>query len=432
MADFLITDFGATVSDRVQTAAIQAAIDACFLAGGGRVVVPQGIFLTGGLRLRSHCELYLKAGAILRGVRDPEQYAAYLDDALEPIEIPAEPHPQRSVYPYSRWQNALIKIVNAHNVAIVGEAGSYLDGANVYDPEGEEHYRGPHAINVHSSSDLRFEGYTITDSANWAHAIFTSQRITVRGITVLGGHDGFDIRTCDDVLVEDCTFRTGDDCIAGFDNQNVTVRRCVLDASCSALRLGGTDVLIEDCQGIAPGSFGFRNMLTKAEKENGVLATAACRHSMHTPFLYYCDHRAEIRKAPGNITVRNCRFENPDALFLHPFSTDSRWCCNRPLSSITFENCEITGLSLPGDLSSVAEEPLSFRLKNVRLTAGSEGAEFPLLSAKSCREILFENVTVEGFADAHLITDTPAAVTVVGGTPIRVVEATAPARKNDI
>lgn len=426
--DFLITDFGACVSDRVQTEAIQAAIDACFLAGGGRVVVPCGIFLTGGLRLRSGCELYLRSGAILRGVRDPEQYASYLTDTVEPIDFPEQPDERRSVYPYSRWQNALIKIVNAHDVAIVGEVGSYIDGANCYDPEGEENYRGPHAINVQASKNLRFEGYTITDSANWAHAIFHSQDITVRGITVLGGHDGFDIRTCDNVLIEDSVFRTGDDCIAGFDNQNVTVRRCVLDASCSAIRFGGTDVLIEDCHGIAPGSFGFRNMLTKEEKENGVLANATCRHTMHTPFLYYCDHRAEIRKAPGNITVRNCRFENPDALFQHPFSRDRQWCCNRPLSSITFENCEITGLSLPGDLTSVDDEPLSFRLKNVRLTAGSEGAEFPILNAKRCREILFENVTIEGFADAHLLTDRAETVTVVGGTPIRVVAGDVPER----
>ena len=61
----------------------------------------------------------------------------------------------------------------------------------------------------------------------------------MRGVTVLGGHDGFDIRTCDDVLVEDCDFRTGDDCIAGFDNRNVTVRNCHFNCACTMLRFGG-------------------------------------------------------------------------------------------------------------------------------------------------------------------------------------------------
>ena len=50
---FNIQDYGAVSCDQLQTKAIQAALDACFLAGGGRVVVPAGIYLTGGLRLRS-------------------------------------------------------------------------------------------------------------------------------------------------------------------------------------------------------------------------------------------------------------------------------------------------------------------------------------------------------------------------------------------
>ena len=54
-----IADFGARVSDSYQTEAIQKAIDTCFLNGGGRVVIPEGIFLTGGLRLRSNVVLYL-------------------------------------------------------------------------------------------------------------------------------------------------------------------------------------------------------------------------------------------------------------------------------------------------------------------------------------------------------------------------------------
>ena len=50
MKEFSILDFGAGISDRVQTKAIQSAIDACFLAGGGHVTVPAGVFLTGGMR----------------------------------------------------------------------------------------------------------------------------------------------------------------------------------------------------------------------------------------------------------------------------------------------------------------------------------------------------------------------------------------------
>lgn len=57
MKVFNICDYGAKYCDKVQTKAIQTAIDDCFLAGGGRVLIPSGVYLTGGLRLRSGVEL---------------------------------------------------------------------------------------------------------------------------------------------------------------------------------------------------------------------------------------------------------------------------------------------------------------------------------------------------------------------------------------
>ena len=186
------------------------------------------------------------------------------------------------------------------------------------------------------------------NTGNWAHAILHTQGITVKNITVLGGHDGFDLFDCDNVLMENCEYYVGDDAIAGYDNKNVVVRNCTLDSACSAIRFGGTDVLIENCRGIAPSSYGFRGWLSKEDKAIGAPTNEKCRHSMHTPFLYYCDFRlGDLRNPAGNITVRNCRFDNPDSLFLHPF--DKKWCSNRGLNSIVFEDCEILGLSLPGD-----------------------------------------------------------------------------------
>jgi len=123
------------------------------------------------------------------------------------------------------------------------------------------------------------------------------------------------------------------------------------------------------------------------EKKFGLLSTEACRHNMVSAFQYYCDFRAEIRYAPGNILIKNCVFENPDALFLHPFDGEHKWCCNRALNSITFEDCEINGLSLPGVLCSDVDEPLDFRLKNVKITAREENADFPIFKATVCATI---------------------------------------------
>lgn len=419
--DFLITEYGARVCDRLQTEKIQAAIDACFLAGGGKVIIPKGIFLTGGLRLRSNTTLYLESGAILRGSRDHNGYSAYLNDKIEPIDASfVHPTLKGGSHPFSKWNNGLIKVVNAKNVSIIGEPGSFIDGVDCYDPKGEGDMRGPHLINIYNSENLYFEGYTAVDSANWAHNIYDSRNITAKNLTVLGGHDGFDVRTCDNVLIENCEFRTGDDCIAGFDNKNVVIRNCILDCACSAMRFGGTDVLIENCHGIAPSSYGFRGWLTPEEKANSAPTGEHCRHTMHTPFQYYCDFRANIRYNPGNIVIKNCRFENPNAIFLHPFDGEHIWCCNRALNSITFEDCEITGLSLPGVLCSDPDEPLEFKLKNVKLTAKDEGADFPIFEARNCKYIEFDNVTVEGFANPFVILDDESVMNIKGGTLIEI------------
>ena len=70
----------------LMTQEIQKAIDDCFLAGGGTVILEEGRFLTGGIRLRSNCTLYLKSGAILKGTRDPVDYRILPYDRIEPVD----------------------------------------------------------------------------------------------------------------------------------------------------------------------------------------------------------------------------------------------------------------------------------------------------------------------------------------------------------
>ena len=411
---YLITDYGARTDGTLSTASIQAAIDACYLAGGGEVVIPAGDFLTGGIRLRSRVTLRLLDGACLRGVRDPEEYTRYLNDEIEPITekmltstapTAVEGYTSRSIEPFSRWNNAIIRAIGAEDIAIIGEGNATINGQNCYDPEGEEKYRGPHAINLWYCKRVTLSGYTIVDSANWAHAIQNSQDITARGITVLGGHDGFDVRTCDNILVEDSEFRTGDDCIAGFDNRNVIVRNCIFNCACTMLRFGGTDVLVENCRGTAPAEYGFRNQLTLEEKIAGAATTSACRYNCHGIFLYYCDKRAAVRETPGKILIRNSHFSGMDNILSHPFG--HMWCCNRALHDVTFENCVIEGLSLPSDIVSPEEEPLTLTLRGCTVSPREGSEDMTLITATGVGGIYLDGVRFVGFTAPHILTDTP-------------------------
>ena len=420
MMNYNIKDFGARVCDKLQTEYIQKAIDTCFLNGGGRVTIPCGIFRTGGLRLRSGVELHLESGAILEGSLSPEDYTGYINDTIEPIIEPEERPKSDSAYAYSNWNNAIIRAIHAKNISITGESGSYINGRNCFDAQGEEDYRGPHAINMWYCENVYLDGYTITDSANWAHAIFATINITARNLTVYGGHDGLDIRSCDNVLIEDCQFYTGDDCVAGFDNHDVIVRNCILDCACSALRFGGNHVLIENCTSHVPSSFGFRGSLSGEAKAASSPTDENCRHSMHTPFLYYCDFRANIRKTPGDIIIRNCVFENPDSLFMLQFDGEHKWCCNRSLASITYENCRITGVCEPALIHGDANEPLSFNLKNVTIGIREGFEKEAVIDATNFKKIKLENVNLEGYEVPTIICRTNGDIEAVNSTEFNV------------
>src|SRR5215469_8697919 len=111
--DFDITRYGAAGDGAKDcTNAIAKAIDACSQAGGGRVIVPAGVFLTGPVRLKSNIDLHIAADATLRFVRDPKRYLPLVYTRWEGLECL-----NYSAFIYSDGQN---------NLAITGEGT--LDG----------------------------------------------------------------------------------------------------------------------------------------------------------------------------------------------------------------------------------------------------------------------------------------------------------------
>src|SRR5690349_3900565 len=85
--DFEITRYGAAADGAKDcTEALARAIAACSQAGGGRVVVPAGVFMTGPIHLRSNIDLHIGAGATLRFVRDPKRYLPLVYTRWEGLE----------------------------------------------------------------------------------------------------------------------------------------------------------------------------------------------------------------------------------------------------------------------------------------------------------------------------------------------------------
>ena len=421
MLKFSILDYGAAANAQLQTEKIQAAIDACFLVGGGEVIVPAGRYRTGGLRLRSNVTLHLMKNAVLEGSRDPKDYFGYRNDAIEPMPAevitdniwsPASASDDMTSRDYrflrlagSSWQNGLIRAFAAKNISIIGEEGSEINGMDCYDPRGEEQYRGPHAISMYDCKNVYLSGYTVRDSANWAHAVTFCTNVEIENVTAIAGHDGVHFTRCENVSVSNCTFKTGDDCIAGFANVNVRVRDCLLNTACSAFRFGGTNAMITGCKVYGPAEYVFRGSLTKEEK-------AACaqpqrkeghRYNMLSLFTYYADYSYEIPDQPGNIVIRDCTVENADRFLHYNFSGNESWQRGRPLSSLRLENIRATGVRLPLTAYGDAEEKFDLVLKNasVAFEPGAEKTTF--MHASNFDRIVLDNVTLENSAAEPLI-----------------------------
>jgi polygalacturonase len=255
---FAITRFGApTAAGADATAAFRAAIAACHDAGGGRVVVPAGRFVTGPIVLKSNVNLHLEEGAVVAFSQDPRAYLPVVFARYEGVEF----------MNYSPF----IYAFEAENIAITGRGT--LDGqadaqhwwawrADALKPGaardrlfemgrrgvpvaqrvfGDGSQLRPNFVQPYRCKNVLIDGVTIVNSPMWELNPVLCTNVIVRGVTVRShgpNNDGCDPESCSDVLIEDCTFDTGDDCIAlksGRNNdgrrlqtpiENVVIRNC--------------------------------------------------------------------------------------------------------------------------------------------------------------------------------------------------------------
>ncbi len=417
-----ILDFGAVPNvAELQTDKIQEAVDKAFQMGGGEVIVPEGVFMTGSIRLRSNITLHMLKNAVLKGSRNPEDYYGYLNDEVEPLpdELVTDAEWKRAEvsddedrdkdYRFmrvagSRWNNALIRAINAENVSIIGEEGSMFDGSDCFDEKGEENYRGPHCINMFYCKNITFKGYSVKDSANWAHATFYCENILAENVTVLAGHDGIHMTVCKNIKINNCNFYTGDDCVAGFANVNVLVQNSILNSACSAMRFGGTNVVVDNCHMYGPCKYLFRGSMTDEEKRSGVHPSVeGHRNNMLSVFTYYSDFSVEIENQPGNIIIKNCRVDYADRFLHYNFSGNEMWQANRPLESIRFENIKATDISMPLTAYGDKDTPFTLELKNIDISMRKGSEKIDFMHVANYKKISFDNVKIENYKGNSLI-----------------------------
>ncbi|HKD04429.1 MAG TPA: glycoside hydrolase family 28 protein [Bryobacteraceae bacterium] len=253
--DFDITKYGAVNGgEKDCTGAIRDAIAACTAAGGGRVVVPAGVFLTGAVHLESNVELHVAEGATLRFSRDPKQYLPVVLTRWEGTECM-----NYSPFIYA-FEKANIAITGTGTLDGQADAAHWWDFRSKHDNDrkalmsmgdkgvpvkdrvfGDGHYLRPYFVQPYRCANILIEGVKVINSPMWELNPVLCRNVTVRNVhidTHGPNNDGCDPDSCTDMLIEKCTFSTGDDCIAIKSGRNADGRRVNAPTS---------NLLIRDC-----------------------------------------------------------------------------------------------------------------------------------------------------------------------------------------
>ena len=266
--DFPITDYGAKPDGKC-TAAFAAAMAACEAAGGGRVVVPKGTWLTGAVRFRNGCNLHLAEGAVLAFTDDPADYLPAVHTTWEGVEClnlsplvyaygvtnvaltgTGEIRPRMDLWrtwftrpPAHMYATECLYHWGSTNAVMSARDVTKIPGANVR----------PHLIQFNRCGNVLLEDIRIRESPFWMIHLYHSENCLVRRLdTYAHGHnnDGVDIDMTRNVLVEDCRFDQGDDGIvlkAGRNQdawrlnrptENVVVRNCTFVFAHTLLGIG--------------------------------------------------------------------------------------------------------------------------------------------------------------------------------------------------
>jgi polygalacturonase len=280
--NFDITAYGAASGGTTLcTSAIDAAITACHNAGGGRVVVPAGIYLTGAIHLQSNVNLYISKGATLKFSANPADYLPVVFTRYEGTECY---NYSPFIYAYAQTNIAITGSGTVDGCATLNDWWAWKTTGDADRTSlmamgqnntplsqrvfGTGHYLRPVFIQPHSCTNVLIDSITLLNSTMWEINPVLCQNVTVSNVTISShgvNNDGCDPDCSKDVLIKNCTFDTGDDCIAiksgrnndgrrvNVSSENIVIQGCIMKDGHGGVVLGSEisgsvrNVFAENC-----------------------------------------------------------------------------------------------------------------------------------------------------------------------------------------
>ena len=269
-ADFDVRKYGAKGDGTTKnTVAIQKAIDACTKAGGGRVVLTDGVYLSGPIQLKDGVNLYIDGTAKLLASPDMDDFPNWPDPKHIITENMPRPGQRNACFIFGD---------EAERISITGRGVIDANGTTHIEKTDRQAFNGtwkyrrvhplekqlPRVVLLAGCKDVLIEDVTLTNQpAGWSYWIHDCDRVTIRGLQILANleypnNDGIHVNCSRDVTISDCHIECGDDAIIVRANsrslhekkpmERLTVTNCVLRSYSGCFRIGWTnDGIIRHC-----------------------------------------------------------------------------------------------------------------------------------------------------------------------------------------
>lgn len=295
---FVITKYGAGINlpAAKNQIAINKAILSCSKAGGGKVIVPSGTWNTGAITLKSNVNLVVEKGAHIIFAFDTSLYPIVKTrwEGMDCMNY------QPCIYAYGEkniaitgegtidgngsvktwwkmcgkdWFKANEKVTENQNIGRPKLFEFVENGTPIEKRNMKGLGMRPQLINLYKCEGILIENVTLLNSPFWVMHPLLSKNITVKGVKVWNNGpngDGCDPESCEDVIIDNCNFHTGDDCIAiksgrnadgrkwNIPSKNIIVRNCVMEDGHGGVVIGSeisggcNNVFVENCKMDSP------------------------------------------------------------------------------------------------------------------------------------------------------------------------------------
>ena len=411
---FDITKYGARPdATTLNTKAIAEAIEACAKAGGGRVLVPAGKFLTGAIHLQSNVELHVSEGATLLFDVNPASYPLVFTrwEGMECMNYSPliYARKQKNIgitgkgtldgqgseqnwWPWKgRWGGTVAygwkegmpdQIPARKRLFDMAEAGVPVE-QRVF---GDGSLLRPPFIQPYDCENVLIEGVRVRNSPFWNIHPVLCRNVTLRGVDVFGhgpNNDGVDPESVDHMLIEDCSFNTGDDCIAvnsgrnadgrrlATPSQNILVRNCRMHEGHGGVVVGSQIsggarwVFAENCHMDSPNlwyAIRFKNnALRGGLLENfyyrDIDVGQVGRAAITCDFNYEEGANGAFTPQLRNVVVERLHVRKAIRVL------DSQGLPKAPVNDLTLRDCSFSGVTQP----SIVKYTRSVKLEKVRV-----------------------------------------------------------------